>query len=144
MRNIHPTRPPSRTRQAFVLLLVVALGGCRGRVGRPTPQLYPVTGRVVVSQGELPPEGTMVQFMPSNAELMAQGFTAADGSFTLNTVFCEQKLPGATAGSHRVSVVPPIRPDRTGGDPIVLKESYKVEPKENQITVKLGIPPSRW
>jgi hypothetical protein len=144
MLNIHPIRSGTRSRQAFVLLVLAGLGGCRGKVERPMPKLYPVMGKVVVSQGQLPPEGTVIQFMPSNAELMAQGFTDAGGNFVLATVFNEKKLPGAAEGSCRVAVVPPIRQDRTGGDPIVLKESYKVEPQENRITVKLGIPPDRW
>jgi hypothetical protein len=119
---------------AFILLLVLGLSGCHKKTQHPPPTTYPVTGKVVMSEGPIP-VGARIEFAPSDPEALAEGRIAADGSFTLRTMFHEQWLPGATAGPHRVFV----RPD--GAYAVVLEDSYTVEPKENHFIVKLDSQP---
>lgn len=118
----------------FILLIVFGLSGCHKKVQWPAPNTYPVTGQVVVSKGEIP-VGARIEFESSDPEVLANGSIAADGSFTLRTMFHEQMLPGATEGSHRVLVRPP------GAYTLVLKDRYTVEPKENHFIVKLDSQP---
>ena len=118
----------------FVLLVVCGLSGCHRKVQHAPPDTYPVTGKVVVSKGEIP-VGARIEFAPSDPEAVAEGSIAADGSFSLRTLFHEQWLPGATEGPHRVMVRP------SGAYTLVVKESYTIEPKENHFIVKLDSPP---
>ena len=121
-------------RAAFILLIVVGLSGCHRKTQWPIPKTYPVTGKVVVSEGQMP-VGARIEFETSDPEVLAEGKIAADGSFTLRTLFHEEMLPGATEGPHRVLV----RPD--GAYTLVLKDRYTVEPKENHFIVKLDSQP---
>ena len=127
----------------FVLLLVSALftgaAGCGVKSSTPPPKTYPVTGKVVVPGGQ-PPAGARIQFEPKDAGLMASGTIEADGSFSLTLLFEGQKLPGATEGPHRVTVITPLNADRTGGEQISVEGTYTVEPKDNDFTITLEQP----
>ena len=85
------------------------LPAATGAVVRPIPKTYPVTGKVVVTQGQFSAADCMIQFEPENPELMAQGIVAKDGTFSLNTIFHEDRLPGATEG-------PSCRPNHSTPD----------------------------
>ena len=87
------------------------------------------------------PAGSTIQFEPQDPNLTAKSQIQADGSFALMILFHEQFLPGATEGPHRVTVYPVI--STCPGKPIVLKQSYTVEPKENHFVIELGAQPGR-
>ena len=63
------------------------------------------------------------------------GSIEADGSFTLMTIFHEDKLSGATQGLYHVMV------RQRGAHGIVIKEPYTIEPKENHFIIKLDTVP---
>ena len=134
MLKIHLTILRPGALGTLVLLVVCGLSGCHRKAQWPIPKTYPVTGKVVVSQGQIP-VGATIEFRPKNVELAADGLIAADGSFSLTILFHEQRLPGATEGLHQVLVRQHL------GDTIVLNESYTIEPKENHFIVKLDTPP---
>jgi hypothetical protein len=124
---------------ACAALLVWGASGCHRRVVRPIPKTYPATGKVVVTQGQFSAADCMIQFEPENPELMAQGIVAKDGTFSLNTVFHEDRLPGATEGPHAVRIIPPLTRGGANTIPVVTPASLKVEPKENVFTVKVTV-----
>ncbi|MCD4726035.1 MAG: hypothetical protein K8R46_00080 [Pirellulales bacterium] len=130
-----------------VLLVVIGLAGCRDdKVKRPIPKTYPVTGKVVTQHGKLPPAGSLIQFQPDNAEYIAQDNLGEDGSFSLMTLFDGQRLPGATAGPHRVELFTIVLGpnNSTGpGELIVIKGQFTVEPKENRFIIDLDSQASR-
>ena len=83
-------------------LVLVGLTSCSG--GGPVPT-YPVTGTVKLSDGT-PLSGGRILLRPDeDSKYAARGDIGEDGSFTLTTF----KLgDGATAGTHRIMVTPPI------------------------------------
>jgi hypothetical protein len=136
MSRIQRTRLGLGVKGACVLLVLV---GCRGKVvERPVPTMYPVKGKLAVSDGKLPPAGSIIEFCPTegNAEFRAQGTLAADGSFELTTVAYDRKLPGATEGPYRVTIYMSV--NNAPAPPIEVQEPCTIAPKENDVTVKVG------
>jgi hypothetical protein len=117
----------------LALLVLAASMGCHRKVERPAVKTYPVTGKVVSSRGKLPPAGTLIQFQPDDAELVASGLLEADGSFSLTTLYFEKKLPGAAEGSYHVTLLQSI--DHRPGPQIELKQTCRIGPQENQLTI---------
>ncbi|MDR3664266.1 MAG: hypothetical protein P4L86_28445, partial [Mycobacterium sp.] len=68
----------------FVLLLLLALGGCGGP-GPSLGTLYPVTGQVLLADGK-PLTGGSVQFIPKQGGLPASGKIGPDGTFALRSL----------------------------------------------------------
>jgi hypothetical protein len=87
--------------------------------------------------------GGVVQFQArSDPRLLTNGETDTDGDFTLTTQVGGQKLPGAIAGEHQVTIVPPMPPDQSA-EPIVLPQPYTVEAKDNFFTIEIDKPRRR-
>jgi hypothetical protein len=136
MSRVQRTRFGFGVKGACVLLV---LAGCRGKaVERPVPTMYPVKGKVAVSDGQLPPAGSIIEFCPTkgNAEFRAQGTLAADGSFELTTVAYDRKLPGAAEGPYQVTIYMSV--NNAPAPPIEVQEPCTIAPKENDITVKVS------
>ncbi len=122
---------------AAAALAGIVLGGCAQKVN--LPQTYPVRGRVIYKGGG-PLAGAVVQFQArSDPRLLTNGETDADGAFTLTTQVGGHKLPGAVAGEHQVTVVPPMPADQSA-EPIVLPQPYTVEAKDNFFTIEVDRP----
>ena len=126
---------------AVLALALVCQGGCGGPDEEP-PKTYEVTGTVLGADGK-PLSGGLVEFRSGGDKpVSATGRIQPDGSFSLSTIAGEQKLPGAVAGTHKVTVIPP--PPETGDiqavpQPVVLPGTYEVKPGgDNKFTVKLG------
>lgn len=86
---------------AAVWLLVA---GC----GQAPPRLHPVGGVVVTRTGR-PMTGATVEFRSvADPALAAIGEVQPDGTFTLATRVGNRRLPGAVAGPHHVTVIPPM------------------------------------
>lgn len=123
------------TRWTVAVLIGIALGGCGEKV--QLPQTYPVRGRVVYKGGD-PMAGGVVQFQArSDPRLLTTGETGADGTFALTTQVGHRKLPGAIAGEHQVTVVPPMPADQSV-EPIILPHPYTVEAKDNFFTIEIN------
>jgi hypothetical protein len=123
------------------LAAVLLATGCQG--GKALPKTYPVSGKVVYSDGT-PMTGGLVQFKPKgNAEVTTSGAIAQDGSFTLNSFVDNQKVTGAIEGPHTVTILPPLGQDQHAArgssvQPIELRESFTVKPDEsNTFTITL-------
>jgi hypothetical protein len=116
------------------LLVVIALMGCRQKVKYQPPKTYSVTGKVIAPPGKAP-AGSVIQFVPKDVKLTAHGAIEEDGSFALKTLFHEHLLPGAIEGVHRVIVLPVV--NNGPGKSITIKQSYTVEPKDNNFSIKL-------
>jgi hypothetical protein len=126
----------SGKRWAAVGLIALAAMGCHTKVARQLPKTYPVKGRVVASQGQLPAAGSMILFEPASAELVAKGKLEADGGFALSTLFHDQVLDGAAEGSYDVSVLPVV--GNMPGPPISVTKRCVVQPKENNFIIDLN------
>lgn len=134
MRKFHPSSLCPGTSGTFLLLVIVGLLGCRKAAG-PLPKTYPVTGKLVASQGQLPQAGSAIQFTPKDMELVAGGRIEADGTFSLAILCKGQMLTGATKGPHYVTLLPLT--NGVPGHPISLKEPCTVKPGENHFVVEL-------
>jgi hypothetical protein len=135
MKKLRHAHGSSLRNFVFLMLpLVVGLSGCRQKVVYQPPKTYPVSGKVIVSPRKAP-AGSLITFAPKDTSLTAQGRIEQDGSFTLQTLFHKQMLPGAVEGPHRVIVLPLI--NNGPGPAINAKKTYTVEPKENQFTIQL-------
>ena len=118
------------------LLLLGYVMGCQAeRPKRVPPATYPVTGTVSrAGGGSL--AGNVIQFIPDNLELGAESVIQDDGSFVLHVVFHNDKIPGASAGPHKVKVL--VRSaaitDR-GGSILTLPKKLVVEKGENNFDI---------
>jgi hypothetical protein len=87
---------------AITGLLLVAASGCK----KPAtlPPLHRVHGKVVFEGGQ-PLRGGAVRFQPLNEPAVStSGTIGPDGTFVLESYKARIRLPGATAGPHRVIV----------------------------------------
>lgn len=129
--------PSSALRQALTGLLV-AVAGCGPSLPAP-PTVLPVSGTVLLA-GK-PVTSGQVQFTKDgDTTLTVIGDVQSDGTFTLQTKLIDgRKLPGAVAGTYRVTFNPPYGQDRKAALPVVtLTEPFVVKADgENRFTVKL-------
>lgn len=123
----HPT--------GLAILFVAGLFGCGQTQSVTPPKTYMVEG-VVVRKDGTPFPGGMINFRPAApSEFSSNGLIQDDGTFTLETIAGNAKVAGAQEGEHHVMVLP--KGTTQDLKPIVLKKTYKVEPADNKITVRL-------
>jgi len=143
MSTIRLDRPDVRLPIAAAVLLAVAVcfqGGC-GQPDQDLPATYEVKGTLVSADGQ-PIGGGMIEFRSkAGASLSAVGRTQPDGTFSLTTMVNNRKVPGAVAGPHQVTVMPPP-PDtqdvQAVAEPVVLPDTFEVKPDgSNEFTIKL-------
>ena len=115
-------------------LTLILLAGC----GPSLPKTYPVAGKVVDQHGKPWPGGMITLHAVADSKVIAVGEIGKDGSFTLTTKMYGKEKPGAAEGEHSVSIdTGPV----AGADgqlviqPVVVPGKYKVEPRENTITI---------
>lgn len=127
-------------------MLLFLAPGCSKK--EEMPKTYTVKGKVVLKNGK-PLTGGFITFTSvTNDEQRAYGDIAQDGTFTLDTVALtskarSEKLAGAVEGEFKVTIRPAgSTDDGTGGPPVgggrpafTLKQTYKIEAKDNDITV---------
>ena len=123
---------------AVALLLSAAClsgTGCAARKpSAPAPKTFPVTGKVVTKDGK-PVAGGMVEFQSkANNQLSVTSEIKPDGTFSLISRRDGEQFPGATEGEYQVTLFPPMSASQSEA-PKTLKETYKVEPKENALTL---------
>ncbi len=120
----------------MLLSAVCLLGaGCAGqKPSAPAPKTFPVTGKVVTKDGK-PVPGGMVEFQSkAGNQLSVTSEIKPDGTFSLISRRDGEQFPGATEGEYQVTLFPPMSASQSEA-PKTLKETYKVEPKENAITL---------
>ena len=126
----------------FVALVAVGCGK-----GEDLPKLYPVKGKVV--KGGKAVKGGQVLFAPrdTQAALLIKGEVSEDGTFTLTTSKGRTSAAGAPEGKYQVTYDPPRQgsgEEKTPAKsisftrPLILTQTFKVEPKDNQLTVDLA------
>jgi hypothetical protein len=123
---------------------IFGLSGCRGQ------GLYPVEGKVVWENGAEAAEldGGLVVCESVNGAVGSRGDSQKNGSFRLGTY---KPGDGAVPGKHRVAVVenkpgePPPPPiiDRSFFSVATSGLEINVEPKTNQVTIKVRRGPPR-
>lgn len=117
----------------------IVMFGC-GQAGPEIPDTYPVTGKVLKADGQ-PMTNAIIDFRPEgNAVGMTSGELQSDGSFELVTMVDGEKVPGAIAGPHQVSVTP-LMGDQTQQTavvgPIFLPTPFVVKAGDNDFTIQL-------
>ena len=122
-------------------ILLVGIVGCGGNDAPEHPTTYPVTGTVVAADGTPLTDGMIELRTAEGKPLSAMGMIQPDGTFELSTMSGNQKLPGAVAGLHQVTVIPPSSDPQdiqSTAMPISLPTPVEVRAQaENQLTVKL-------
>jgi hypothetical protein len=107
----------------------------------PPPQTYPVTGKVSFKDGR-PFSGGVIQFLSkSDPTLTMTGKIEKDGTFTVYTLFQEEKLPGAVPGPCVVMISPPIKENK----PVDLyqpAQTFLVQATSNHFVIEID-PPKR-
>src|SRR4029079_17797565 len=118
---------------AGLFLVVAALCGCsRGAPTEPPPTTYKVEGQVLQS-GKPFAGGGAIEFLADGKR--ALGDIQADGTFVLRTLTAQHNVPGASEGSHTVTILPASKSQNVR--PIVLKKKYVVAPKDNHLTIQV-------
>jgi hypothetical protein len=140
-------RVTCRPRGLPFALALLAVAGCSSDPRMP----YPVKGVIIYENGQPAKElaGYSVSFMPASGEGLPSSFgnVEGDGTFVLS---CKKKGDGAVAGKHHVVVSPPEPEDEEGDkpkrrpalskvslDPATAAQEVTVEPKSNDITLKV-------
>lgn len=141
----------SRSFPAWGVLVVLTATGCSGGPDKP----YPVRGVVVYEDGQPAKElaGGSVTFAPTSSEAVhkiSSGTIEEDGTFVLSY---KQDGDGAVAGRHTATIEPPglegeeddprRRRPRLVLQPDTAAQEVTVEPKSNQITLKVRKATSR-
>jgi hypothetical protein len=119
-----------------VLLACVVGSGCGGSGGSAPPKTYPVRGKVFY-KGNLPFSGGVIQFQSeSDPSLTRMGDIEEDGTFSLVTLFQNERLEGTTEGRYHVTVIPRMSENKPV--PIFqLPHVYTVKPEDNFFSVEL-------
>ena len=119
------------------VIALLAAGGC-AKSGTPPPTTYAVRGKVVHKSGQPFTEGGAIQFKSTvEPSRVVVSEIKPDGSFTISMVHEDQVLPGTIDGPYRVMVIQSNPANPQNERVYDLKTIYTVEPKENELTVKL-------
>jgi hypothetical protein len=124
--------------QALTPLLLVWLvaTGCGGSGGIAAPKTYPVRGKVVY-KGDQPLSGGVIQFQSkSDPSLTRMGDIESDGTFSLATLFQNERLEGTPEGQYHVTVIPRMSDNKPV--PIYqLPGVHTVKAEDNYFTIEL-------
>ena len=114
MRFFDCVFPRARTALcAIVTVAALAAAGC----GPDFPKAYPVSGTVLLPNGN-PLQGGKVEFESlTDAEYRGMGDLEKDGTFARVYTYKSsgREVPGLIAGEHRVRIEVPIRDEEDGG-----------------------------
>lgn len=102
--------------------------------GPPLPDTFPVSGSVMHKGGQPLGGGQIIFRLTDDPTLVATGVIGPDGTFSLQTFRDNRKVPGAVAGAHRVTVMPPMGEDQSVMA-VELPEPYKVEAAPNEFRI---------
>ena len=96
---------------------------------------------MVYADGEALTGGTL-QFQPqSGGSPSPFAEVGKDGKFTLSTLYEGKRIEGAVEGEFKVTFIPPVGPDQSGGLPVALPAIYTVQPQNgNDFTITVPRP----
>ena len=119
----------------LVLAGLVATG-CGGSGGIAAPKTYPVRGKVVYKPDQ-PLSGGVIQFQSAtDPSLTRMGDIATDSTFSLATLFHNERLEGSTEGQYHVTVIPRMSDNKPV--PIYqLPGVYTVKAEDNYFSIEL-------
>jgi hypothetical protein len=118
------------------ILFAALLTGC-GSSAPEGPPVYKVTGLVKFLNGKPFPGGIITFTLQSDPSLTMSGEIADDGTFSLATVQNSQRLNGAMEGDYQVMVSARFSADAGGVNIYKLSQTYKIEPRDNQLTIEV-------
>lgn len=123
-----------------VVLSLLCLSGCGGS-GADLPETYEVKGKVVQADGNAM-SGGLIEFQSTTGPAVTiNGEIQQDGTFTLATMFDEERLPGALPGTYRVVIMPMMSDhaeEQHNFEPITVPQTYEVKADAaNDFTIKL-------
>jgi hypothetical protein len=107
---------------------------------RNVPTLQTVKGRVLDAGGEPLTGGHIMFRCDEDAQWLITGVIEADGRFTLQTRFEDVDWPGAVAGTHAVTIIPPTPQEGVAQHvslPVVLPEKVIVRSGLNDLELRL-------
>jgi hypothetical protein len=121
---------------ALALLASQAAMGCSGSGMVGAPKTYPVRGKVFY-KGDQPLAGGVIQFQSeSDPSLTRVGDIEPDGTFSLVTLFQNERLDGTTEGRYHVTVIPRMAENKPV--PIFqLPRVYTVKAEDNYFSIEL-------
>ena len=122
----------------IVWLSLLAMG-C-GKHADPVPTTYEVRGRVLKADGSPYINGLIEFRCDSDPTVTTNAIIQPDGSFVLETLAGDKKIPGAIAGMHQVTITPLMTGDQTEqsvAGPIFLRQKYEVTAGLNDLEIRL-------
>lgn len=131
-------------RTTLSLAVLIGLVGCGGDKGQPAfSELNAVTG--VVKRNGQPVKGGKLTFTldPDKQEFGVNAVVGSDGTYTLTTYRLTdssgERKPGAPAGTYKVTYVPDITDQTSGGsmEPVRLTTSVTVAAGANTLNIDL-------
>jgi hypothetical protein len=124
-------------RKYAVAITVLMFAGCSGEKAMAPPNLYPVTGVVLLANGQPLTTGGMIEFR-STQDSKTRSISAIDeqGQFSLSSRAGDVAHPGAQPGIYQVTVYP--KADKYV-EPIEYPQKVTIAPKDMKVTIKLGV-----
>jgi hypothetical protein len=132
-----------------LFLAAIICTGCGGGSGdQPAfSDLHPVKG--VIKRAGQPVKGGQVRFLldPEKPEFNSNSVVNEDGSYSLTTYRTTDKSgerkPGAPAGTYKVSYVPDLADQSTGGSMQAIPIPKPVTVVAGENTINLDLPPGK-
>jgi hypothetical protein len=122
-----------------MLLMLAAVGtfGCGGK-SSSLPKTFKVTGTVVAKGGAPVTDGAVQFTHVTDTSFSVSGDIEKDGKFTLFTIKGNDRVSGVPEGEYRVMIVLPIPADQKGLPAVELRETFRVEAKDNHLPIDLA------
>ena len=90
----------------LAMLAWLAATGCGGTSAIAVPKTYPVRGKVFYKPDQPLTDGVIQFQSEADPNLTRMGEIGPDGTFSLVTLFQNQRLEGTTEGRYHVTVIP--------------------------------------
>jgi hypothetical protein len=100
------------------------------------PPTNPTRGKVVFRQGGHLTGGSILFVSQDNPSVSASSKIGEDGTFELRSFIAGDEAPGAIAGSHRVTIIPPCIGNEFSM-PSIPEQTVSVSPGENNFTITI-------
>jgi hypothetical protein len=129
----------------LAMLAVCCQLGCGSAKKGNLPSTHEVKGTVVSADGKPLPGGMIELRTTEGRPLSALGTIQSDGTFTLTTMIDGEKLPGAVAGAHQVTVMPTPADTQSVQavmQPVPVPAPVQVKPGDGN-ELKIQLPPAR-
>ena len=119
---------------ALLCTVAMALCGCYAKREVILPDTFPVSGKVIAANGQIP-AGYQIQFTPDDPEKAAFSPIESDGSFKLSTRYMGVECEGAAPGVYRVSMIPPLALCNQGVQPATLPQPIEIKAETTDLKI---------